>query len=228
MASHKKLYVLEQVVCHEGLGILYGTGPDGIRLTGVLPCSPAERAGLMPHDIVRKIGGTPLKGLTAANVEALLQGPVGTDVRLELAAGKEAVRLVIVGRARFRVPQGGESHGLAFSPNGQLLAVALDDGSVRLWEPGRTLAPRHLCGHKGAVTCVGFSPDGKSLASASRDRQVRLWRVADGAEQGTFSGHSEAVTSLTFTADGSMLITGSGDRTVRLWRIAEMIGTQTK
>jgi WD40 repeat protein len=65
---------------------------------------------------------------------------------------------------------------VAFSPDGQLLASASDDETVRLWDPATGQHERTLTGHVGPVRSVAFSPDGRLLATAGDDGTVRLWR----------------------------------------------------
>jgi WD40 repeat protein len=70
---------------------------------------------------------------------------------------------------------------VVFSPNGQTLATASADRTVRLWDltPGQPPAILAiLAGHTDWVNAVAFSPDGNTLATASDDHTVRLWDMA--------------------------------------------------
>ncbi|MEG4036872.1 AAA-like domain-containing protein [Microcoleus sp. S36b_A4] len=66
--------------------------------------------------------------------------------------------------------------GVSFSPDGEIVATASLDNTVKLWNKEGILL-RTLAGHTGIVTGVSFSPDGTFLVSASHDETAILWNV---------------------------------------------------
>ena len=64
-----------------------------------------------------------------------------------------------------------------FSPNGQILASASNDGTVNLWEISTGELLGTLIGHSKAVTSLAFSPDGNFLATGSLEGSLSVWEV---------------------------------------------------
>ncbi|HLN67554.1 MAG TPA: caspase family protein, partial [Streptosporangiaceae bacterium] len=112
--------------------------------------------------------------------------------------------------------------GVAFSPDGRLLAAASDEGSFDppawLWDPATGKCLHTLTGHTDTVWGVAFSPDGRLLATVSGDKTARLWDPATGQCVRTLTGHIGPVRGVAFSPpDGQLLATAAGDDTVRLW-----------
>jgi WD40 repeat protein len=119
--------------------------------------------------------------------------------------------------------QGHEGHvkGIAFSPDGSLIASCSADMTVRLWELARNTPcqVKILRGHEDSVDAVTFSPDGTLLATASADKTVRLWDVKSGELKTTLEGHNAEATSVVFALQGNTLVSGSRDKSLRIWDI---------
>jgi WD40 repeat protein len=110
-------------------------------------------------------------------------------------------------------------YGVAFSPDGRLLATTSADHTVRLWDPHTSRQVRTpLTGHTSAVFGVAFSSDSQLLATTSDDGTARLWDPRTGRQVGaSLTGHTDTVSAVAFSPDGQLLATASYDRTARLW-----------
>jgi WD40 repeat protein/serine/threonine protein kinase len=66
---------------------------------------------------------------------------------------------------------------VTISPDGKMVAGAVDDLSIRVWniETGKEIVK--LMGHEASIKGLIFSPDGKYLISSSMDGTVRIWGV---------------------------------------------------
>jgi WD40 repeat protein len=139
---------------------------------------------------------------------------VGSSVAVwDVATGQELVTLNAFSLPPIR---------MAFRPDGQRLATASQDGTVRVWNVGtgrkdEAAAPLATVKHPVLVFNVGFSPDGTRLASADTNGIVKVWNAATGEAMHTLKGHRSGVFSVAFSPDGQRLASAGGDSTVKVW-----------
>ena len=121
--------------------------------------------------------------------------------------------------SRYGAPAG-VIEGLAFSPDGLLLASGDGGGAIWLWDVramrGRELAGPAVAG-LGRVRAVAFSPADAALLAAGGDNGIALWDTDSGQLVRGLAGHDGPVRSIAFSPDGRSLASAGDDGTVRLW-----------
>ncbi|MDE0400684.1 MAG: trypsin-like peptidase domain-containing protein [Candidatus Poribacteria bacterium] len=125
---------------------------------------------------------------------------------------------------RFEGHMGG-ANAISYSQDGQLLAAAHQDLTIRLWKPTRKSPKKPipaLRGHKDKIYAVTFSSDDKSslLASASADKTIRLWdphTVTDDERLIAILPYKDSVRTVAFSFDNRMLAGGSDDGIIQVW-----------
>jgi WD40 repeat protein len=127
---------------------------------------------------------------------------------------------------------GGLVLAVAFNREGNRLASAGRDGSIRIWGPkteGFSLAQLEFKS-SGSVTAVAISPDGKSIAAGDDKGDIHLWdRPGQNGEpqqepaKARWNAHIlSAIRSLAYIQIGNhpALVSGGDDGLVKRWDIA--------
>ena len=111
---------------------------------------------------------------------------------------------------------------LAFSPDGQKLAVAggtpAEAGMVeiRSWPQGDLLA-LHV-GHEDTVQSVAWIDD-KTFVTGSLDHEIGVWSVGLQKPIRRLKGHSKGITTIQVIAGGSLIVSGALDQNIRVWKV---------
>ena len=116
----------------------------------------------------------------------------------------------------------GKFWGLAFSPDGRLLAgCSRGCNEVHVWDTATWELKHELFGHSNhRIESVTFSADSQRLASGGCDGTVRLWNMDTGEQELVFDKHEDEtgrIESLQFHPDGRRLISAQCNGEVKVW-----------
>jgi WD40 repeat protein len=108
---------------------------------------------------------------------------------------------------------------ISFSPDGDVLATANDDNSVKLWYRTTGRLTHVLADHGGRVRSLDFSADGATLATACEDGRVRLWDVASGRllDVSGLHDHTRRAYAVDWSLNGDLLASAGLDGAAQLW-----------
>ena len=126
------------------------------------------------------------------------------------------------------VPQSAAS-AAAFSPDGNRLAMSLQDGAILLvqapprradgsqdWRAAFSVA-RRLAGHASPARTLAWSADGSTLASGDDSGSLRLWQGSHGASIHAVPTGSRPVRAACFAGDGASIVVVTGDGRWQRW-----------
>ncbi len=109
----------------------------------------------------------------------------------------------------------GIAQGLAFSPDGSVVALASTRG-LYLFD-GSTLAAKRAIEPGFGFRCLAFSPDGSQIAAGGDDGKISVYGVENGALVRSFAAHGGPVFSLAYSPDGLSIASSGWDNDIRLW-----------
>ena len=109
--------------------------------------------------------------------------------------------------------------GLAWSPDGKLLAVAGVSGPITLFYGADGVVQRKLPGHPLGTMAISWHKDSRLLASVGQDGKVRLWDTKIGTQTAEMAGGASWVERVAFSPAGDFLVSAAG-RKLRMWNAA--------
>ena len=109
---------------------------------------------------------------------------------------------------------------LAFSPNGDLLATASDDSTLRVWSVADRQLVKEYATPPGGYWSLVFGGDGRSLVVSDVVGTISVLDVDTGSVIRTFAGQKNRLAELAISPDGSLVASGGDDNSVELWSTA--------
>lgn len=164
----------------------------------------------LAHLPIKKTGFGPLAwsstGLIAAG------GSEQKSILLWNPSGEEPSRIL---QPESRSPRALDC--LAFSPNGDRLAVGDRAGSIFIYTVGSGGLNQTLNGHVAGIFSLAWSPDGTRLAAASGDNDISFWSPASGSLVRQIDTLTHATFALAWSRDSKTLYSGGASGTISAW-----------
>jgi WD40 repeat protein len=162
-------------------------------------------------------------------------GFVGFDLRAErvITASSGTAQVWSAGGTPIGKPlqHAGRVLWAGFSPDGERVMTASDDGTARIWDAGTGHESGSPLRHGSAVVSAAFSDDGSTIVTAAKDGTARVWDARTGVPPAIRLRHPHGRIGLaalshdgTYAATaGALDVEQSGDApetTAHIWEIA--------
>ena len=229
VASQELLFTLDDFENWEPFGIAFS--PDGVMLAtgwgnwwGGGPPGGVKLWDVSTGDLIDEFSYERLATIFSlafnnrGDLLAAISGEGGVDIR-DITTGQTVQKFQGIS---------GYGNGVAFSPDGNLLAVGggdtdghsygSDEAELGLFDVTTGELVIQLEGHKAIIRSLAFNAAGDVLASASEDNSVRLWEVETGQQLAILA--VSGVTSVAFSPDGTLLAIASEDG-LGIWTVPE-------
>lgn len=131
------------------------------------------------------------------------------------------IRKSLGGELVHSMEAGGQVYDVTFSPNGQFLATASQDKSIKIWNVNNGELIRSIPSKTAVIKAIDFDATGSRLVSAGDDGDLRTWDVTTGdpirswKEMGK---QQNALLAVDYNAEGSLIASGGFGSQVRVWR----------
>jgi WD40 repeat protein len=117
-----------------------------------------------------------LKGKSETQVASVSFAPDGKSLAAGGVSGLVRIFATESGRELQSLDANDELRGLAYSPDGKMLALAVGK-QIQLWELATGMVTRVLTGSDEWVGTVCFSSDGRRVVAGCSDGAARLWEL---------------------------------------------------
>lgn len=174
----------------------------------VVPTCPVKRAQRR-RQILMIVAAAVAGALAAAAAVLLWQGRMGGGPQEEASDPPLAIL------------RGGSGTvwGVAFSPDDRTLAMAMEDGTIKLWDVETGTVKATLTGHRGMVWTAMFSADGSHLVTSGDDNSARVWDLTTGKTVKTLE-MSAAVRAALFAREEKSVFSGDRQGNINVWDLA--------
>ncbi|EXL65105.1 hypothetical protein FOPG_18657 [Fusarium oxysporum f. sp. conglutinans race 2 54008] len=108
---------------------------------------------------------------------------------------------------------------VTFSTDGQRLASASADGTVKIWDATTGNCETTLEVHTDWLGSAAFLPDGQCLAWGSNDGIFKIWDVTTRRCEATLKCLGDRIRSVAFSPNCYLLASVSDDGTVKIWDV---------